>query len=221
MAGEIQASFTTNVTVYVIIRNRVAQAWNTNTGAFETYQTTNYTNYAVSLTEQGTASAFYVGTFPPLIPPGTYSLVAKQQVNVGPAESDPGFAQGNVEWNGAALAPLSDAVTSGQIGKYLPISISRSQMVRNFPIYLKSAADHVTPLTSGICSGQIARDGSATFGPLQSGAFAETGMGWYTLQALTSGDLNADTIKLQFSAVSVGGGASDVLPLSFVLQKSG
>ncbi len=90
-------------------------------------------------------------------------------------------------------------------------------MITNFPIYFQSEIDHVTPLTSGVCSGQIARD-NGPFGPLQSGAFTEAGLGYYNLQALTSGDMNGRTIKLVFSAIGVSGGAADPVPLSFLTQ---
>jgi hypothetical protein len=78
----------------------------------------------------------------------------------------------------------------------------------------------VTPFTSGVVSGQIWRDGATSPSPLQSGAFTEVGNGFYNLQALTSGDLLATTVKLLFSAQGISGGQADVLPMSVVLQRS-
>ncbi len=221
MAGEIQASFRTGNTVFSLIRNRVGQVWNTSggTGAFETYTTAVFTSYAISLTEQGSASAYYVGTFPSAIIPGVYSLTAKQQLGGSAAETDPTIAVGDFQWNGTVALPLSDLATSGLVAQIFPIRLARGTMIQNFPIYMVSAVDHVTPLTSGILSGQIARDGGS-FGPLQSGAFTETGLGYYNLQALTSGDLLGNSIKLLFTGVKISGGNADPRPFAFILQRS-
>ncbi len=92
-------------------------------------------------------------------------------------------------------------------------------MIQNFPLYFRSSIDHVTPFVSGIISGQISRNGGA-FGALQSGAYTELGLGFYALQALTSGDTSAVTIALMFNAVGISGGTSDPLPLGIVTQHS-
>jgi hypothetical protein len=96
--------------------------------------------------------------------------------------------------------------------------MARSEMVLNYPIYLVSAADHITPMTSGIVSGQIARDGGA-FTTLQSGAFLEKGLGTY-VTTLTSGDLDATIVRLVFTATNISGGTSDPLVERVVLQRS-
>src|SRR4051812_22374404 len=101
MAGEIQFSFVTGKTCYFQVRNRTGQVWNTGTLAFEAYLTANIANYNVAMSEQGSASAFYVGTFPATIVPGVYSIVGKQQIGGGPAESDPSIANGDFQWNGS------------------------------------------------------------------------------------------------------------------------
>lgn len=222
MAGELQCSYQANKTVYFLIRSRISQIWSTSggTGAFAGYLTPSYADYDIAGTQQGTASAFYVADFPTNIVPGIYSIVAKEQIGASPAETDPTISVGDYQWNGAATLPLSDLATSGQIGQVgTGIQIPRGTMVRNLPLYLKSSADHVTPFTSGVISGQIARD-NGTFGPLQSGAFTETGLGFYNLQALTSGDLNANTVKLLFTAAGISGGNADPLPMALVLQRT-
>ena len=114
------------------------------------------------------------------------------------------------------MIPLSSLTSSGSLAA---IRITRGKMVQNFPLYMKSATDHVTPMTSGVVSGQISKDGGA-FGPLQSGAFTERGLGFYSLQALTSGDLAANTIALLFTATGVSGGVSDPLAMSILTQPS-
>lgn len=222
MASEVQCSFAPGATLYFLIRGlsfNIGKVWNTVSVAFETYSTPSYTNYTTSMAQQGTASGFYTGTFPAAIGSGSYSIVVKKQIGGSPAESDPTVALGNFDWNSSYPIPLSDLSTSGQVGQTTPIRIFRGQQVANFPFKLVSSTDHVTPLLSGIISGQISRDGGA-FGPLQSGAFTEIGRGWYNLQALTSGDLLANTVALSFTGVGISGGTSDPRDFALILQKT-
>lgn len=208
-------------TVYSVIYNRTGQVWSTSggMGAFENFTSGNWGSYAVSCSEQG-VSNFYTSTFPTAIVPGVYGVIARNQAGGSPLQTDVQCAQGDFQWNGSVALPLSDLATSGQVGSFAPLRVARGVMIQNFPIYLKSSADHVSPLLSGVISGQIARDGSTTFGPLQSGAFTETGMGYYNLSALTSGDLLANTVKLLFTGTGISGGTSDPLPISFILQRT-
>ena len=218
MAGEVQVSFTHGATVYFLIwNNRTGQIFNNGTGLFEAYLTANYANYTNSMTEQGTASHHYNGNFPTAITaPGPYGIESRQQLGGSAVETDPTIGEINFDWSGVQYMSLADISVSGYpIG----IKLQRGVQVLNFPIYLKSAADHVSPFTSGVVSGQIARDGGS-FGALQSGAFTEIGLGWYNLQALTSGDITANTVKLHFTGTGISGGNSDPLPIAFVLQRS-
>jgi hypothetical protein len=217
MANEIQFNGPgTGTTCYVLIRNNVGQIWNGT--SFVAYATADYTTYDVAATEQGTASNFFVSTFPSTIAAGVYYVTAKRRVGGTEAESDPAVADGTIHWNGSAIAPLSDTATSGQLGQAAPIRIYRGQMVQNFPFKMVSSADHVTPFTSGVVSGQISRDGGS-FGALQSGAFTEMGLGWYRTN-LTSGDLLATTVALVFTAVGISGGAADQRDIALVLQRT-
>ena len=219
MAGEIAVDFQAGKAVYCQIRNRTSGfVWNGS--AFESYSSAsgNIFSYAIDLTEQGSASAHYVGNMPTAIAAGVYDVTAKQKVQTPYREADPTVANGEINWNGTIAVPLSNLSTSGQVGQIGPVRLARGVMVQNFPIYLKSSIDHVTPLVSGVVSGQIARDGGS-FGALQSGAFTEKGLGFYSLQALTSGDLLGNTIALLFTAVGISGGTSDPLPMSLVTQK--
>jgi len=218
MASEIQASFASQKNLYALIRgysSNIGQIWNG--AAFAVYASVNYASFPIALVEQGTASGFYTGTFPSAIVAGTYSVVVKQQIGGSAAETDPTVAAGNIDWNGANPTPLSDLATSGQLGQIGPVKIARGTMVKNWPVYLKSASDHSTPFTSGVISGQISRDGG-NFGALQSGAFTEVGLGFYST-TLTSGDLLANTVSLLFTGNGISGGPCDPLPMSLVLQR--
>ena len=218
MAAELQAIATTGRTVYFLIRNSTGSIWNGT--AFEAYVTASYGNYDVVAPEQGTASGFYTAAFPTAITAGSYSIVAKIQSGGSPAEGDVTAAEGNFDWTGTAPTTLSDTATSGQVGQFAPIRMARGVMLQNFKFYLKSSADHVTPVVSGVCSGQINRD-NGTWGPLQSGSFTEEGNGFYRVSALTSGDLAANTASLLFNGVNVSGVAtSDPCPFTLILQRT-
>ena len=216
MPGEVQYSYLHGATSYFEVRNSVGQIWNTNTLAFESYLSANFSSYFTSSTEQGVASAFFVGTFPAAIGPGDYGITAKGQIGGSPAETDPTVAVGDIQWNGTSVIPLSSLATSGQVSQLGPIKLARGVGVPNFQFYLVSSADHVTPFTSGICSGQIRRD-AGSFVPLQSGIFAEAGLGFYSV-TITSGDILCNTAALLFTANGVSGGASDPRAFSFVMQ---
>lgn len=217
MASELQASFQTGKTLYVLIRNANGRVWNTGSSTFDVYASASFSSYTVNLTEQGT-SGYYAGDFPTAITTaGTYQIVVKNRLGGAPAETDPTVGTQEVGWNGSGVLTLTDLATSGLVGQYLPQRISRGVMLQNFPFKLVSNADHVTNFTSGVVSGQISRDGGA-FGALQSGAFTEVGLGFYKV-TLTSGDLNANTVALSFSAVGVSGGTADQRDFTFVLQR--
>jgi hypothetical protein len=218
MAGEIQIQYASSKTVYTIIRSKNAQVWNNNTSALEVYNASNWADYVISLVEQGT-SGFYAGNFPTAITAGVYSITAYQQLTGSPAVSDQFIGGGDYQWSGTTTLPLSDLATSGQVGQFAPMKIYRGEMIQNFKFYMVSSADHVTPFTSGICSGQILRDGGASFTALQSGAFTEEGNGFFRTN-LTSGDLNCNTASLLFTANGVSGGQADPRPMTLVLQRT-
>lgn len=205
-------------TTYALIRNRTGQIWNTSggTGAFESFNISFYSDYGISATEQG-GSNFYTANMPSAIPAGVYSISAHQQLAGSPAQTDPHIAAGDLQWNGSVTMPLSDTATSGQVGQIAPIRMARGVMVQNFPFKMVSSLDHVTPFTSGVCSGQILRDNGA-FTALQSGSAVELGLGFYRV-TLTSGDLLCNTAALSISAVGISGGTADNRDFAFVMQR--
>ena len=226
MPGEIGLSLITGKTIYANIIDRISGGmyWNTS-GGFEVYSelSGSQLSYAIPLTEQGTGG-HYVGDAPPTLPPGGYDVIAKLKGGAFFAPGDDNIGGGELQWSspnqsgGTGVIPWISFATSGQLGAIGKIQLNRQTMVENFKIYLKSASDHSTPFTSGACSGQIVRDAGTVFGPLQSGAFTEIGNGFYNLQALTSGDLDAETAALLFTAARSGGFLSDPLPFAVVLQ---
>lgn len=217
MAGEISLDAGNGLTIYSQIWNRTSGfIYNISSGSFETYSTAsgNQNAYVLAMTEQG-AGGHYIGNAPSTLPAGSFDVTAKKKLNAWFDQSDSIVANGQLEWNGSKVVPLSNLPVSGVISE---VRMTRGVMVQNFGIFLKSSADHITNFTSGVVSGQIARDGGS-FGALQSGGFTETGLGSYVV-TLTSGDLLANTVRIYFSANGISGGASDSLSMSVVLQRS-
>lgn len=217
MAGEVKfIGPGTGATCYFTIRGSGQAVWSTSggTGGWESYTAADYTDYGISATEQG-ATNVYIGSIPSAVPPGAYDILAQRQLTGSPLPGDPAVGEGTVQWGGTAVVPLSNLATSGQVAGFAPIRIARGTMVLNFPIYLVSAVDHVTPVTSGALtlSGQVSKDGAA-FTALQSGSFTEVGLGTYTVN-LTSGDLLCNTATLWFKSAS-----SDPRVISLVTQRT-
>jgi hypothetical protein len=60
-SGEIQvANGVTGSTMYAVVRDSTARAWRADTSAWEAYQAAHLASYAVTLTEQGSASGYFV-----------------------------------------------------------------------------------------------------------------------------------------------------------------
>lgn len=97
MANEIQLANNAGITVYALVRNQTGQVWNGL--SFVNYVTANLGTYAIPLTEQGTASGYYVGDFPPVLA-DLYSIVAFRQLGGSPAETDLLIATGTFYWDG-------------------------------------------------------------------------------------------------------------------------
>lgn len=220
MAGEIaiQTGLSTSTVLYYLIRNNTSQVWNTNTLAFENYLSANYANYSVAMVGQGVVSGYFDGTFPPSIIPGEYNISVLRQSGGSPTEGDPFVGGGGYQWNGQVTLALSFLATSGQVAGVSPFKIYRGEQILNFPFYLVSSLDHSTPFTSGVCSGQISRDGGA-FTFLQSGIISEVGFGIFSV-GLTSGDMLCNSAALRFTANGVSGGSSDARVFTLLTQKS-
>jgi hypothetical protein len=102
MANEIQFDAPTGDTCYAQVRNTAGQIWRVDTLVFENYATANIAHYNVPVTEQGTASGFYVGNFPAAAS-GVYSVDGKIRAGGSPAETDVTVATGTIDWTGSAV----------------------------------------------------------------------------------------------------------------------
>lgn len=128
MAGEIQVPLNaTGWTVYALVRNTVGQPYRTDTQAFGDYVTAQLANYAISLTEQGTASQYYVGTMP-AVAAGVYTLTLYRQSGASPAEGDTVVGHGSIEWDGSAVVPLSSRLPTSSYTAPLTAADTRSAL---------------------------------------------------------------------------------------------
>lgn len=116
MAGELQIAHATAKTVYAQIRSATGTIWNTaGTPAFESYNTSNIGDYDIALTEQGTASGYYVGTFPTgITTPGAYTVTYFERAGGSPAETDIKLGVEVIQWSGTAVVPLYNAPVNVQ-----------------------------------------------------------------------------------------------------------
>ena len=110
MAGEIQVPYgISGKNIYTIVRNSIGQVWNGTT--FVSYNGSNFTDYDVLLTENG-SSGTYIGDMPVGISSaGIYTIEARERISGSPAQSDPVIAAGNIEWTGTAISYQSSTAT--------------------------------------------------------------------------------------------------------------
>ena len=118
MASELQVTHTTGKTVYANIVSGngadVGKIWSVSGSAFESYLTANFGNYDIALTEQGTASKIYLGTFDTNIITGLFFIQFREQAGGSPAETDDIIGTETLTCNGsdvvAKFDPTKDTV---------------------------------------------------------------------------------------------------------------
>lgn len=100
MAGYIEVfGNLSGLSLYAIIRKQT-QLWNGTT--FETYNSANWGNYDIPLSEQGVTS-YYFATFPAAITTvAKYTVCIHQQVGGSPDPSDPPFGPSTIPWDGSS-----------------------------------------------------------------------------------------------------------------------
>lgn len=155
MASEIAARAAPAQVVYAQVRNSVNAIWNGS--AFVTYATANIALYAIALTEQGTASGVYVGTFP-VVAAGVYSVEAFVRTGASVAESDASLGSEQVLWSGTAridAAGLATAWGSRVIGNgrtadmFLQGMTNRVDFAADGSTFTLYSTDDTTPLATG------------------------------------------------------------------------
>jgi hypothetical protein len=108
MASEIRG-VSSSGTLYARVMNASGQIWNTAALTFEDYTASDYTDYDITMTQQG-SSGVYVGDFPSNITTaGTYEFFVHIQSGGTPAEGDTIVNTGRIEWTGSAATSTSTA----------------------------------------------------------------------------------------------------------------
>ena len=114
MAGEIKLGHRTGVVCYVVVQNASGQYWRTDSSAFETFNASNWTLYAITLTETGVTGSF-LGNFPAAAA-GIYRIEARQRVGGSPAVGDTILADQRINWSGTAeVVEASAAAIADQV----------------------------------------------------------------------------------------------------------
>lgn len=101
MAAYVEAFTDSGLTLYVMIRNAAKEVWNTDSGAFEAWNASNWTDYAISMTEDS-QSGFYWAAVPAAIGAGRLTLLVYNQLTVpgSPAAGDQKFGNSTGLWDG-------------------------------------------------------------------------------------------------------------------------
>jgi hypothetical protein len=126
MSKELKTTFTSGSAIYALIVSAAGQLWRTDTLVFENPLTANWTNYAITITEQST-TGIYEGDFPTaIVTAGTYYVLFRQRAGASPASTDlpSGMFGGTIYWSGTAeLSPVSTAGPGSGNG---PIAINQN-----------------------------------------------------------------------------------------------
>lgn len=158
MAGEIQLAYVeTGADLYALVRNSIGEIWNTDDTAFESYDTNNITDYAIALTEQGTASTYYVGDMP-AVGDGIFSVVVYKQAGANPAEGDSPVGNGDIQFRGSAVPSFDDILDDTEdIQLRLPTSLvsgridaSVGAMQSNVITAAATAADYLAEINAEV-----------------------------------------------------------------------
>ena len=118
MAGEIQIVDDIGLSIYVVIFNLPGQIWNTTLEVFEAVNASNWSHYAIFLSDTTPATGIYSAVFPASITIlGDYPVVAYEaQIPATAAVGD--LVTGAMElmkWDGTAEIPVSSMDPSGVV----------------------------------------------------------------------------------------------------------
>ncbi len=98
MAAEVKTRYFTGNNLYFIVVKSDGTIWNGS--SFVSINVSNWTTYAVTMTEQSTSGLYY-GTFPTGITVAAdYTLFVMIRTGASPATSDVTFKEGTLSWDG-------------------------------------------------------------------------------------------------------------------------
>lgn len=165
MADEIQFDAgpqLSGATVYALLRNSTGLVYDFVGLSFVAYATADYARYDLALTEQGTASGYYVGDMP-AVTAGVYSVTVKEQAGGSPAETDVRIGDGEIEWDGTAVPTPGGAAFAAAWGArdlgdgrtadlYLQGLTNRIEFAANGLSYTVYSTDDTTPIATGVAT---------------------------------------------------------------------
>lgn len=100
MSGYIEAFAASGLNLYAMVRNQDRQAWNTGIVAFQNWNPSSWTDYALAMTED-TSSGFYSVAVPPAIGAQRLTLLVYQRAGGTPAVGDEPFGNSTGLWDGS------------------------------------------------------------------------------------------------------------------------
>ena len=113
MANEIEMAYTTGQSLYAAVMNGAGQLWNG--GAFETPTTADWGMYAVALSEVGSGTGLYAGSFPAAIAaPGSYRVFVYAKGGSSAVSTDGLVGSGQIAWTGSAEGTIVAGYATGQ-----------------------------------------------------------------------------------------------------------
>lgn len=158
----IETIYLVGSNLYVIIHAPNGTVWNDNSQAFESYNASNWADYAVHLVEQA-GSGYYLGTYPAAIAGVLTTEVLYERVGGAPAISDAppkgmmqsqGADVGAIAGDQPAAQNLSAAAASEVRGKAVTGTLSTSQATTDLTQALNDAyAGRTVIFTSGALKG--------------------------------------------------------------------
>jgi len=134
MADEIKLFGTSGNDYYVVLRSSSNnQIYNTDTPGLETYNESNWGDYAIAVTEQGT-SGYFLADMPGSLAAGEYTVEARDGLAASAAVSDNRHGISKFTWNGTEEAPnvLNDLVDGITVKKLLEVLLAALAGETNF-----------------------------------------------------------------------------------------
>ncbi len=184
-----------SVHVYAQIFDRVTSRFANGT-SLEDYLTAHVGNYAVTMTEKGTASGFFVADMPAL-PAGLYNVIVRQRLGGSPAETDPIVGVGPLDpWNGSSFADG------------LPARPVKNAALPHFMFLLRQLDGTAAPTFTSVF-GFVSLDGGA-FTPLTNPITSAGRDGWFKVD-LAAAEMNGDIVALEFAAIGCRSAGQTIL----------
>ena len=182
--NEIQCAHSTaSRPLYAILRNQNGDPWNFAAAAFNTYDGSNFANYALNLTEQG-GSRYYIASMPSAGAGVCFAAFYDKQGS-SPVEGDPLVGLQTIDWRGSQTAQLN--VVLSQLEQRLPTALVGGRIdasLGDMPgATTQTLADGILDRTAGVESGFTLRQGLRLMLAALAGKLSGAGTTTITIRA--------------------------------------